>query len=159
MCPGLIRSALAFNRQRQYQREQRQAKAQTHGATSSCTVDTDAIPLSRVSAQHKIVLVKWKTRSTGRAVLRARHWGLVDKFKGLAADPLNIRKSKPLRGSRKRTARVGSYRILFIVEQNILLISDVHHRNGPDGDRRLEAESAGGRAARRPSFCRSRRRR
>ena len=52
-----------------------------------------------------------------------------DKLKELAADPFNIRTSKPLVGSHKRTCRVGAYRILFVIEGKILLVSDV----GPRG--------------------------
>jgi mRNA-degrading endonuclease RelE of RelBE toxin-antitoxin system len=55
-----------------------------------------------------------------------------DKILELAKDPFNIRLSKPLRNSNKRTARVGNYRILFVVipEKESLLISAV----GPRGD-------------------------
>jgi mRNA-degrading endonuclease RelE of RelBE toxin-antitoxin system len=55
-----------------------------------------------------------------------------DKIVELAKDPFNIRLSKPLRNSDKRTARVGNYRILFVVipEKESLLISAV----GPRGD-------------------------
>jgi mRNA interferase RelE/StbE len=52
-----------------------------------------------------------------------------DKIAELEQDPQNIRTSKPLKGAQKRSARVGSYRILFLIEGNILLISDI----GPRG--------------------------
>ena len=52
-----------------------------------------------------------------------------DKIAELEQDPQNIRTSKPLRGTQKRAARVGSYRILFLIEGNILLVSDI----GPRG--------------------------
>ena len=54
-----------------------------------------------------------------------------DKIIELARDPFNIRISKPLRNSDKRSARVGSYRILFIVipGDNVLLVSAVGPRN------------------------------
>jgi mRNA-degrading endonuclease RelE of RelBE toxin-antitoxin system len=39
------------------------------------------------------------------------------------------RLSKPLRNSSKQTARVGDYRILFVVESGILLVSFI----GPRG--------------------------
>jgi mRNA-degrading endonuclease RelE of RelBE toxin-antitoxin system len=48
-----------------------------------------------------------------------------DKIAELAKDPFDIRTSKPLRDSTKRSARIGSYRILF----KILLVSDI----GPRG--------------------------
>jgi mRNA interferase RelE/StbE len=54
---------------------------------------------------------------------------IVEKIHGLAKDPYNFRLSKPLRSSNKRTARVGGYRILFVVEADILLVSDI----GPRG--------------------------
>ena len=54
---------------------------------------------------------------------------IADKISELAADPFNIRVSKPLKNSDKRTARVGSYRILFIVLEKVLLVSDVGPRN------------------------------
>jgi mRNA interferase RelE/StbE len=52
-----------------------------------------------------------------------------DKIAELELDPQNIRTSKPLQGAQKRSARVGSYRILFLIEGNILLVSDI----GPRG--------------------------
>ena len=47
----------------------------------------------------------------------------------LAREPYNLRLSKPLKNSNKRTARVGDYRILFVVESGILLVSFI----GPRG--------------------------
>ena len=52
-----------------------------------------------------------------------------DKIAELEIDPQNIRTSKPLKGAQKRSARVGSFRILFLIESNILLVSDI----GPRG--------------------------
>ena len=52
-----------------------------------------------------------------------------DKIAELEKDPQNIRTSKPLKGAEKRSARVGSYRILFLIEGDILLVSDI----GPRG--------------------------
>lgn len=52
-----------------------------------------------------------------------------DKLQELAADPFNIRTSKPLKQSTKRAARVGSYRILFTVEGDVLLVAAI----GPRG--------------------------
>jgi mRNA-degrading endonuclease RelE of RelBE toxin-antitoxin system len=56
-----------------------------------------------------------------------------DKILELANDPTNIRTSKPLKGSDKRTARVGAYRILFMIvgesATQYLLVSDVGPRN------------------------------
>jgi mRNA interferase RelE/StbE len=54
---------------------------------------------------------------------------IVDKIKALAEEPYNIRLSKPLKASNKRSARIGDYRILFVFEKDILLVSDI----GPRG--------------------------
>ena len=54
---------------------------------------------------------------------------IADKIKAIAKDPYNIRLSKPLKASHKRSARIGDYRILFVVEKNILVVSDI----GPRG--------------------------
>jgi mRNA-degrading endonuclease RelE of RelBE toxin-antitoxin system len=54
---------------------------------------------------------------------------IVSKIQELANDPFNIRTSKPLIGSQKRTSRVGGYRILFVIDKEVLLVSDV----GPRG--------------------------
>jgi len=43
--------------------------------------------------------------------------------------PINIRKSKPVTSKERRTARVGGYRLLFLVDGGVLLVSDV----GPRG--------------------------
>jgi mRNA-degrading endonuclease RelE of RelBE toxin-antitoxin system len=51
-----------------------------------------------------------------------------DKVAELAKDPFDIRTSKPLRDSSKRSARIGSYRILFVVKDKILLVSDIGRR-------------------------------
>jgi mRNA interferase RelE/StbE len=53
-----------------------------------------------------------------------------NKITELCRDPTDIRLSKPLQGDHRRTARVGSYRILFIIEGETLLISEV----GPRGE-------------------------
>jgi mRNA-degrading endonuclease RelE of RelBE toxin-antitoxin system len=60
------------------------------------------------------------------AQLRKR---IVQKIADIALDPRNIRISKPLKGSDKWSSRVGSYRILYMVVGNILLVSDI----GPRG--------------------------
>jgi mRNA-degrading endonuclease RelE of RelBE toxin-antitoxin system len=58
------------------------------------------------------------------------------KLRELADDPFNIRLSKPVVSAAKRTARVGAYRILFVVVESdpsipagVLLVSDI----GPRG--------------------------
>lgn len=50
-----------------------------------------------------------------------------DKLEELASDPFNIRTSKPLKQSTRRSARVGSYRILFAVEANICWLRPLGH--------------------------------
>jgi len=54
---------------------------------------------------------------------------ITEKITALAKEPYNLRLSKPLKNSNKRTARVGDYRILFVVESGILLVSFI----GPRG--------------------------
>lgn len=38
-----------------------------------------------------------------------------DKIEAVASDPLNPRNSYPLQGTEKRSARVGGYRIIFLI--------------------------------------------
>ena len=52
-----------------------------------------------------------------------------EKIRELCRFPFDIRISKPLVGSDRRSARVGAYRILFIVIERTLLVADV----GPRG--------------------------
>ena len=54
---------------------------------------------------------------------------ITEKIAALAKEPYNLRLSKPLKNSSKRTARVGDYRIPFVVESDILLVSYI----GPRG--------------------------
>ena len=54
---------------------------------------------------------------------------ITEKITALAKEPYNLRLSKPLKNSNKRTVRVGDYRILFVVESGILLVSFI----GPRG--------------------------
>jgi len=54
---------------------------------------------------------------------------ITEKITTLAEDPYNLRLSKLLKNGNKRTARVGDYRILFVVEAGILLVSFI----GPRG--------------------------
>jgi mRNA-degrading endonuclease RelE of RelBE toxin-antitoxin system len=64
-----------------------------------------------------------------RGLDRTTQKRIKDKITELAKEPFDIRTSKPLRDSTKRSARVGGYRILFVVKENILLVSDI----GPRG--------------------------
>jgi mRNA-degrading endonuclease RelE of RelBE toxin-antitoxin system len=50
------------------------------------------------------------------------------KIESVAADPLNPRNSYPLRGTDKRSARVGGYRILFLIQEPNLLVVDIESR-------------------------------
>ena len=52
-----------------------------------------------------------------------------DKLTAIAAAPFDPRLSKPLIGVTKRTARVGDYRIIFEIEQPLVIVSDI----GPRG--------------------------
>ena len=51
-----------------------------------------------------------------------------EKIEAVAADPLNPRNSYPLQGTDKRSARVGGYRILFLIQEPNLLVVDVESR-------------------------------
>ena len=51
-----------------------------------------------------------------------------DKIEPFAADPLNPRNSYPLQGIDKRSARVGGYRILLLIQDPNLLVVDIESR-------------------------------
>lgn len=46
----------------------------------------------------------------------------------LSVDPLSYPLSKPLRKRSERCCRVGDYRILFTVEDTVLLVAIIGHR-------------------------------
>jgi mRNA-degrading endonuclease RelE of RelBE toxin-antitoxin system len=50
------------------------------------------------------------------------------KIEAVAADPLNPSNSKPLQGTEKRSARVGGYRILLLIQEPNLLVVDIESR-------------------------------
>jgi mRNA-degrading endonuclease RelE of RelBE toxin-antitoxin system len=50
------------------------------------------------------------------------------KIEAVAADPFNPTNSKPLEGTVKRSARVGSYRILMEIEEPNLLVVSIGSR-------------------------------
>ena len=50
------------------------------------------------------------------------------KIEAVAADPLNPSNSKPLQGTEKRSARVGGYRILLLIQEPNLLVVDIETR-------------------------------
>jgi len=50
------------------------------------------------------------------------------KIEAAAADPLNPSNSKPLQGTEKRSARVGGYRILLLIQEPNLLVVDIESR-------------------------------
>ena len=50
------------------------------------------------------------------------------KLSEIAADPMDVRYSKPLLSTEKRSARVGGYRILFLVTNAIVLVTDIDAR-------------------------------
>jgi mRNA-degrading endonuclease RelE of RelBE toxin-antitoxin system len=52
-----------------------------------------------------------------------------DKLQAVAEDHLNPRLSLPLQGSSKRSVRVGGYRVLFEIDGDMLIVSDI----GPRG--------------------------
>ncbi len=50
------------------------------------------------------------------------------KLSAIASDPFDVQHSKPLLSTEKRSARVGSYRILFVVTETLLLVTDIDGR-------------------------------
>ena len=55
---------------------------------------------------------------------------IVDKLQAVAADPLNPRHSYPLQGTNRRSARVGGYRILLLIQEPNRLAVDVIESRG-----------------------------
>jgi mRNA-degrading endonuclease RelE of RelBE toxin-antitoxin system len=53
-----------------------------------------------------------------------------DKVKAVAADPLNPTNSYPLQGSKKRSARVGGYRIIVLIQEPDRLAVDLIESRG-----------------------------
>jgi mRNA interferase RelE/StbE len=51
------------------------------------------------------------------------------KLKDIAENPMDARLSYPLTASKKRSTRVGAYRILFFVDKEVLEVADI----GPRG--------------------------
>ena len=53
-----------------------------------------------------------------------------EKVRDVAADYLDPKNSKPLTSSEKRSARVGKYRILFLIikESNVLFVAEIASR-------------------------------
>jgi mRNA-degrading endonuclease RelE of RelBE toxin-antitoxin system len=52
-----------------------------------------------------------------------------EKLDAIAASPYAPRLSKPLTGSKMRTARVGDYRIIFEIDEPLLIVNHI----GPRG--------------------------
>lgn len=52
------------------------------------------------------------------------------KFEEIAVAPFDVRHSKPLTASNKRSARVGDYRILFLVVDETVVITEIDARGG-----------------------------
>ena len=53
-----------------------------------------------------------------------------EKIEAVAADPLNPRNSYPLQGTNKRSARVGGYRILLLIQEPNRLAVDIIEPRG-----------------------------
>jgi mRNA-degrading endonuclease RelE of RelBE toxin-antitoxin system len=51
-------------------------------------------------------------------------------LEAVAADPLNPRNSYPLQGTNKRSARVGGYRILLLIQELNRLAVDIIEPRG-----------------------------
>lgn len=52
------------------------------------------------------------------------------KLRQICADPFDVEWSKPLVSTDKRSTRVGAYRVLFIVVENVVLVTDIDSRGG-----------------------------
>ena len=75
----------------------------------------------------EIVLTKNAAKSLDALDVPTRK-RIKDKIEAVAADPLNPRNSYPLQGTDKRSARVGSYRILLLIQEPNLLVVDIESR-------------------------------
>ena len=51
-----------------------------------------------------------------------------EKIEAVAVNPLDPRNSYPLQGTNKRSARVGGYRILLLIQEPNLLVVDIESR-------------------------------
>jgi mRNA-degrading endonuclease RelE of RelBE toxin-antitoxin system len=51
-----------------------------------------------------------------------------EKLNAIASDPTDVKHSKPLLGCDRRSARVGRYRILFLVSDCELFVTDIKPR-------------------------------
>jgi mRNA-degrading endonuclease RelE of RelBE toxin-antitoxin system len=54
---------------------------------------------------------------------------IAEKLRAIAEDPRDARLSKPLIGTDKRSARIGPYRVLFILNERFLTVVEI----GPRG--------------------------
>ena len=59
---------------------------------------------------------------------RKKKASIVDHIKQLTFDPVAFPLSKPLRQRLERCCRVGDYRILFLIEDQVLLVVQIGHR-------------------------------
>ena len=50
------------------------------------------------------------------------------KLSSIADDPFDVLHSKPLIGTERRSARVGGYRILFLVMETLILVTEIDAR-------------------------------
>jgi mRNA-degrading endonuclease RelE of RelBE toxin-antitoxin system len=55
---------------------------------------------------------------------------IVNKLQAIAADPLNPCNSYPLQGTDKRSARVGGYRILLLIQEPSRLAVEIIESRG-----------------------------
>jgi mRNA-degrading endonuclease RelE of RelBE toxin-antitoxin system len=75
------------------------------------------------------VQISGKAQKYINALDRPTRKRIADKLLELAQDPFDIRTSKPVTSKDRRTARIGGYRLLFLVDGGVSLVSDV----GPRG--------------------------
>jgi mRNA-degrading endonuclease RelE of RelBE toxin-antitoxin system len=53
---------------------------------------------------------------------------IIEKVANVAEEPDNPRHSYPLKNSQKRSARVGKYRVLLLVQEEALIVADIDSR-------------------------------
>jgi mRNA-degrading endonuclease RelE of RelBE toxin-antitoxin system len=75
----------------------------------------------------QIVLTKSAAKSL-QALDATTRRRIKEKIESVAADPFNPINSYPLQGTDKRSARVGGYRILLLIQEPNLLVVDIESR-------------------------------
>ena len=59
---------------------------------------------------------------------RKKKLAIIEHIRQLTYEPVAYPLSKPLRSRMERCCRVGDFRILFTVEETVLLVAQIDHR-------------------------------